>query len=195
MCYTPLLQTILPQLFYKCSKLIILFSGNHVLPSKLNIPRFYTDVYNFYIENFKNFKKEPLTIVETLNQSLWYNSFLNSNTDTLFIKSWSNKGINKIKHIINEHGQYLYHNQLKDTYNINTPFLTTIQIRSSIPKAWKELLRKFDKKHINKSSEDEDIIHLVNKEKTLDKITCADFYWHLIETKKNINQIILIGGL
>ncbi len=129
--------TILPQVFYKCSKLNILFSGNHVLPSKLNIPRFYTDVYNLYIENFK---KEPLTIVETLNQSLWYNSFRNSNTDTLFLDSWSNKGINKIKHIINELGQFLSHNQLTDAYNINTPFVTTIQIRSSIPKAWKELL-------------------------------------------------------
>ncbi len=100
--------------------------------------------------------------------------------------------MNKIKHIINEQGQFLSHNQLKDAYNINTPFLTTIQIRSSIPKAWKEILRKFDKKYINISSEDKDIIHLVNKEKALDKITCADFYWHLIETKKhkpnNINK-------
>ncbi len=45
--------TILPQVFYKCSKLNIIFSGNHVLPSKLNISTFYTDVYNLYIENFK----------------------------------------------------------------------------------------------------------------------------------------------
>ncbi len=58
-------------------KLNILFSGNHILPSKLNISRFYTDVYNLYIENFN---KEPLTIMETLNLLLWYNSFLNSNT-------------------------------------------------------------------------------------------------------------------
>ncbi len=95
---------------------------------------------------------------------------------TLFLKSWSNKGKNIIKHIINEQGQFLSHNQLKDAYNINTPFHTTIPIRSSIPKAWKEILRTFDKKYINISSEDEDIIHFVNKEKALDKITCADFY-------------------
>ncbi len=104
-------RTILQQIFYKCYKLNILFSGNDVLPSKLNIPRFYTDVYNLYIQNFK---KQTLTIVETLNQSLWYNSFLNSNTDTLFLMRWSNKGINKIKHILNEHGQFLSHSQLKD---------------------------------------------------------------------------------
>ncbi len=42
--------TILLQVFYQCSKLNILFSGNHGLPSKLNIPRFYTDVYNLYIK-------------------------------------------------------------------------------------------------------------------------------------------------
>ncbi len=82
-----------------------------------------------------------------MNQSLWYNSFLNSNTDTLFLKNWSKKGINKIKHITNEQGQFLSYNQLKDAYNINTPFRTTIQIRSSIPKAWKEVLQKIDKKH------------------------------------------------
>ncbi len=69
----------------------------------------------------------------------------------------------KIKHIINQQGQFLSHNQLKYAYNINTQFLTTIQIRSSIPNTWKELLRKFDKKHINILSEDEDLIHLVNK--------------------------------
>ncbi len=132
--------TILPQVFYKCTKLNILFSGNHVLPSKLNITRLYTYVYNLYIENFKT---EQLTIGEILNQSLWYNSFLNSNIDTLFLKSWSNKGINRIKHIINQQGQFLSHNQLKYAYNINTPFLTTIQIRSSIQKAKKELLRNF----------------------------------------------------
>ncbi len=182
--------TILPHIFYKCSKLNILFSRNHVLPLKLNIPRFYTDVYNLYIGKFK---KEPLTTVETLNKSLWHNSFLNSNSDTLFLKSWSNKGINKIKHIINEQGQFLCHNQLKVAYNIDTQFLTTIQIRSSIPKAWKELLRNFDKKYINISSEDKDIIHLVNREKAQDNITCADFYCLLIETKTNINQITLIS--
>ncbi len=38
-------------------------------------------------------------------------------------------------------------------------------------------------------------MYLVNKEKALDIITCADFYWRLIETKKNINQITLISGV
>ncbi len=127
-CNDKATSTILPQVFYKCSKLNILFSGNHVLPSKLNIPRFYT-------------------IVETLNKSLWYDSFLNSNTDTLFSKSWSNKGIKKITHIINEQGQFLSHNQLKDAYNINTPFLTTIQIKYTknmerdITKIWQEIFK------------------------------------------------------
>ncbi len=69
---------------------------------------------------------------------------------------------------------------------------TTIRIRSSIPKAWKELIRKFDNKHINISSEDDVIIHFVIKENAIDKITCADFYLYLIETKQhkpnNINK-------
>ncbi len=158
------------------------------LPPHFSPPSHYSQLSSSPLSLPSSSLPSPLTIVETLNRSLWYNSFLNSNNDTLFLKSWSNKGINKIKHIINEHRQFLSHNQLKDAYNINTPFLTTIQIRSTIPKAWKELLRQFYKKHINISSEDEDIIHLVNKEKALNKITCADFYWHLIETK-NINQI------
>ncbi len=53
LCNDKATWTILPQVFYKCSKLNILFSRNLVLPSKLNIPRLYTDVYNLYIENFK----------------------------------------------------------------------------------------------------------------------------------------------
>ncbi len=62
---------------------------------------------------------------------------------------------------------------LKDAYNINTPFLTTLHIRSIILKAWKELLRKYNKKHINITSENKDTINLVKNKKTLDKITCT----------------------
>ncbi len=95
--------TILPQVFHKCSKLNILFSRNHVFTIKIKYSQIHTDVNNLYIEHFKK-------RVETLNQSLWHNSFLNSNTDTLFLKSWSNKGINKIRYIKHEQGHLLCHN-------------------------------------------------------------------------------------
>ncbi len=33
------------------------------------------------------------------------------------------------------------HDQLKEKYNITTPFLTTLQLLSSIPKVWKNKIK------------------------------------------------------
>ncbi len=62
------------------------------------------------------------------------------------------------------------HKQLKDTYQIDTHFLSTLQIQSSIPNPWMKSLRKLDK--IPKNIPAENTILINNKIVTLDKVTC-----------------------
>ncbi len=140
-----------------------------------NIPSFYIYIYNYYVNCFE---RESSNTIQILNQLLWYNSYIESNTETLFLNSWSKQGITQIKDIINPQGTFLTHKQLKDTYQINITFLTTLQIQSSIPNPWMKSLRKRDK--IPKYIPAENTIPINNKIVTLDKVTCKDFYWHLI---------------
>ncbi len=74
--------------------------------------------------------------------------------------------------MINPQGTYLTHKQLKDTYQMDTHFLTTLQIQSSIPKPWMKSLRKLDK--ILKNIPAENTILITNKIVTLVKITCKE---------------------
>ncbi len=85
--------------------------------------------------------------------------------------------------MITPQGTFLTHKQLKDTYQIDTHFLTTLQIQFSLPNSWMKSLRKLCK--IPKSIPAENTILINNKSVTLDKVTCKDFYWHLINLQKH----------
>ncbi len=67
---------------------------------------------------------------------------------------------------------------------MDTHFLTTLQIQSSIPKPWMKSLRKLDK--TPKYIPAENTILINNKIVTLDKATCKDFFYlHLINLQKH----------
>jgi len=173
--------TFLPQHFYNCNNLNLFFSGNHPLISKKLIPTFYSEIHTIYMKNFKN---EPTNIIHTLNQSLWYNKYIKSNFDTGFIKNWSEKGINQIKDIVNEQCDLMTHAQLEKKYNLKTSFIHTLQLHTSIPKTWKQIIKQCTNKP--KNIPDGNIIYPNNKETTIQKTTCTNFYWHLIQNIQHV---------
>ncbi len=58
------------------------------------------------------------------------------NKNYLYLKSWENNGISQFRDILNENGEFLTHEELKQKYNITTTFLQTIQVQKSIPTPW-----------------------------------------------------------
>ncbi len=84
------------------------------------------------------------------------------------------KGINQIKHIIDKYVNLMSHDQLKEKYNITTPFLTTFQLLSSIPKVWKKKEKKktlpINKENIPASNS----INVNNKIQNIEKTKCKD---------------------
>ncbi len=108
-----------------------------------------------------------------LKQPLWLNSHISSNPDKWFIK-----GINQIKDIIDKIGNFMSHEQLKEKYNLTTPFLTTLQLLTSILKLWKTK-RKTLTTNTNCILVGNSI-NVNNKVQNIEKIKCKDFYWHLI---------------
>ncbi len=55
-----------------------------------------------------------------------------------------------------------------------------MQIKSSIPIKWKETLKLCSL--MPKNIPSGNIIKINNKIKTLENVTCKDFYWHLLNT-------------
>ncbi len=54
------------------------------------------------------------------------------NKNYLYLKSWENNGISQVRYILNENGEFLTHEELKQKYNITTTFLQNIQVQKSI---------------------------------------------------------------
>ncbi len=167
------------QHFYSCNNLDIIFRGNQPLKSNIHIPKFYSDIHEVYINNFM---KKPFNSLQILKQPLWFNSHISSNSDIMYITKWSIKGINQIKDIIDKNGNVLSHEQLTEKYDI-TPFLTTLQLFTSIPKRWKTKLKTFTI-NINCILVGNSI-NVNNKVLNIEKIKCKD-YWHLINKASHI---------
>ncbi len=100
------------------------------------------------------------------------------NNDHICYKNYENKGIIYLKDILNNNCEFLEYITLNKKYDIRASFLDIMQIKSSIPIEWKEKLKlcSFMPKNIPSGN----IIKINNKIKTLENVTCKDFYWQLL---------------
>ncbi len=98
----------------------------------MSIPNFYIEIHNVFMKFFKN---GPECISDILNESLWLNDNIMVNKNYLYLKNWENNGISQVRDILNENGEFLTHEELKQKYNITT-FLQTIQVQKCIPTSW-----------------------------------------------------------
>ncbi len=91
-------------------------------------PNFYIEIHNLLM---KFFKHGPECISDILNESLRVNDNIMVNKTYLYFKSWENNGILQVRDILNENGEFLKHEELKQKYNITITFLQTIQVQKA----------------------------------------------------------------
>ncbi len=80
-----------------------------------------------------------------------------------------------IKRYLDNRCEFLDHSALNHKYQLNTYFLKVLQIKSCIPTIWKTKLNQCT--HMPKSIHKRNIIHINNKNITIEKTT-----WHIINT-------------
>ena len=168
---------LMPMKFYSCNNLQTYFNSNHKLLSSKNIPTFYKMVHKIYM---KYFKKEPTTLTEILEESLWLNERIKARKNYIYFKSWEKRGILTIRNLFNEYGILLKHNELKEKYDIPTTFLQTIQIHKSIPSKWIEKINSINNALPPGNTTIK--IKINNNQKYLNMISSKEFYWHIINT-------------
>ncbi len=84
-----------------------------------------------------------------------------------------------MKDILDNNDNFLNHIELTSKYKLITNFIECLQLKSCIPREWKDWISKV--KISASKIPDGNCIEINNKYINIDKIQCKDFYWHLIE--------------
>ncbi len=80
-----------------CNNLETYFKPTHQLLTKQQIPTFYIEIHNLFM---KLFKKEPVNLIQILNEPLWLNKHIIVNSQYLYDKDFEKKGIYQLKDIL-----------------------------------------------------------------------------------------------
>ena len=157
----------------------------HKPPNQLTngLPIFYKEILGYW----NSIQWKDINTPEGIaNETIWYNKMITTKGKTLFWKHWYTKGICKIKDILNIHGQFLSHDELNKKYDLKCTFLEVLNIRHTIPIAWREHLGNCLTigKQIDYPVKSKDII------KNGAEIESKEFYWIYIEKLKGIPACI-----
>lgn len=119
------------------------FGGNYIwhyhsesikkIGTKLN--PFWNDVCKIWSEVMEIDKNQDI-----LSQTVWYNPEIKVGNKTIYYKNYSDAGINYIRDLLDDDGNFLDHRDLMAKYDITPDFLTHGGILHAIPVNWKNII-------------------------------------------------------
>ena len=143
---------------------------------------------NFWTEIFKDWCKlsylPPKDAVGVRQQSLWYNSGICMKGSPVINAKWSKAGINHIKDICHENGEFLSFEEFKEKFghvNFTGDYLFFNGIVAAIPKEWKRWL---------KTKEETDWVHLYCEIKDMNKVSRV-LYHKLLQNDDLLNRKVI----
>ena len=140
----------------------------------ISLPTFYSDMFSTWRE-FRSFVNiEP----GILKESLWFNDNIKIDDKILFWKKWYKNGIFYIGDIVDENQDFLSHEKLNETYNLNVTFFDYFCLRNAIPFSWRKHIRQSNNLSVNRNTL---VLSFKNNRSPLSKMSCKDFYWIFIE--------------
>ena len=97
----------------------------------INVPDlFITEIVQIWTE--MSFEDIVKSIGHLLSSNLWHNSLLRFGKKPIYYKSWSAKGILKVKHLMRDESKFLSFTEFKERFDIKTNFLTFYGVISFI---------------------------------------------------------------
>ena len=130
-----------PKYFYKTNDLNFYFSCNQATLRNLLPLKFYENVHNVWSEMCSILTPSKNIII---NQTIWCNRYVTIQNKPFLWQRWKEAGINKISDLING-DHFLSAAELSHKYNIQINFLEALQIKQSLPFAWRNELQSQQK--------------------------------------------------
>ena len=116
-----------------------------------------------------------------LSQGLWFNKDIIINGMPIFYSDYSEKGINKIKHLINNEGNFKSAGDLSAEYSLTENVLRYQSIKACIKNEWKSILR--ENRDVNCYIDDTPCVIFGKKEIPISHLTSKIIYNHLVLEK------------
>jgi len=91
---------------------------------------FITEIVQIWTE--LSFEDTVKSMQHLLSLNLWHNSLVKVGKKPIYYKSWSAKGIQKVKHLMRDENNFFSFTEFKERFDIKTNFLTFCGIISSI---------------------------------------------------------------
>ena len=168
----------IPRLLYGTHDLNFYFSCNSAPLRETIKPKFYLDIQNTWSE-MSELSEFSCNHSIVRNQVIWNNRYITIQNKPYMWKRWIDAGIINVKDILNNRGEFLDARAVSTKYGIRVNFLEVLQIRQSIPYAWRNALY---------SAEPSDMyneLHYIenDKRKILSKSDSKMIYWYFINKR------------
>ena len=161
------------------------FSFDQTSLSKLQgIPVFYVDLLRYWSE-FSKFESDCYQIL--LSESLWFNHVIKIGERSIFLKNFSEIGINTVGDVFNMDGSIRDFEELVQKGIQSSKYFTWIQLVNSIPKDWRLVIKKALPRESGKSQLDVTKYRCsVNKKMIPIKLlTCQIIYFRFFQNLKS----------
>ena len=99
---------------------------------------FWADVLKSWYEYTESI---PESKDQILAQQIWVNSSIRIDDKPVYWKNWADKGINLIKDLVANNGDFLSHRQLNSKFEKNFPFTEYFGLMQAIPQKWKAIIK------------------------------------------------------
>ena len=138
----------IPRIFFKTNDLNFYFSCNHA-PLKNSLPvKFYENIHNTWSEMCT---VSALSKPVIINQTIWCNRYITIRNKPFLWERWRLAGINKIGDLMNG-DTFSSPAELSNKFNIQINFLEILQIRQSLPFAWRNILQTQSAQELSQES-------------------------------------------
>ena len=109
-----------------------------------NIPTFYQNIINSWIEIGGGQTEIPNTLTEIISQVIWGNKFIKHNNKVLIFENWINSNTIRIHDLIDENGK-INENIILDKLDHKENWIAEIMtIKKSIPHDWQRKIKKIN---------------------------------------------------
>ena len=167
-----LLLTFLPEMNFQ-----------HILKASIDparladyIPNFYRQILWAWFET----SPTPTSALEIRRQILWFNKHIRIDNKPIFDKHMYNKGVCCINDLLDQNGNILKYNELKNLMNINIDQFYYMKLIDAIPRKWRRALLNcnFPLNTINNNEDPH--IRINNIDKNITQVKTRDIYLFLL---------------
>lgn len=116
----------------------LLYGKMGSLPGRLSDSPFYTEVFLKWISLHGS---PPSSEEEVRGEVLWYNKRIKMDGLPFCWKGWLTRGVWRVEDLLDPaEGRFLSHTELGAKFDMQTSFLNVLQLKQSLPRAWRGLL-------------------------------------------------------